>query len=241
MKIIENLDQVPLDDSQQQKSSRFKTIAVIAEIAFVVILLICWFVIPGIRESKNLWVLFFYNFPSQFLIAIVPHEPVYFYFAKFYPALTVTLVAVAGTVLTEYINYFVFQYFMDFKLLQKALANKYVKKLIDLFNKAPFIALFVAGLTPIPFYPFRFIAVFARYPVLKYLAAVFVARSLRFYIFALFGKALDMSDGMLLAFFGVLILITALQFLHSARKIRKNRAVAMREAVGEPLGVKEAK
>ncbi|MFZ0390446.1 MAG: VTT domain-containing protein [Calditrichia bacterium] len=197
---------------------------VVGEITFVALLLLAWFVFEEVRTSKHLAILFLYSFPSQFLIAVVPHEPVYFYFSKFYSPLTITMVATAGLVLTEFINYHVFDYFADFNLIRKAKENRYVQKLIRLFNKAPFWALFIAALTPIPFYPFRFIVVLARYSLLKYLLAVFISRSIRLYIFALVGKSINLSDNLLLLFFLVLLLVAVIQMLQGARKWRLNRA-----------------
>lgn len=236
---MKNSDTVSFQKTAQAVSSRLKAIIVAVEICFVLTLLGLWLSVPGLQESKSLWVLFLYNFPSQFLVAVVPHEPVYFYFSKFYSPLAVTAVALAGTMITEYINYSVFQYFLDFKLLKKAMGNRYVQKLISLFNKAPFSALSIAAVSPIPFYPFRFLAVMSHYPLAKYLLAVFCARSIRFYLFAIFGAALNLSDGLLLAFFGVLILITALQFLHSALKLRANRRRVRNETPEEPSPVEE--
>ena len=46
------------------------------QLSFVLVLLIVWATSKSIQESKSLWVLFFYSFPSEFLIATIPHEPV---------------------------------------------------------------------------------------------------------------------------------------------------------------------
>ncbi|MEJ2634218.1 MAG: VTT domain-containing protein [Calditrichia bacterium] len=232
---MKNFEEIPAPASARHGNFTLKTVVIIAELLFVFLLLGLWLSIPAIRDSRNLWILFLYSFPSQFLMAVVPHEPVYFYFSKFYSPLTVTFVAVAGTVLTEYINYSVFQYFMDFKVLQKVKDNKYVQKLIRLFKKAPFLALWIAGVTPIPFYPFRFIVVVAEYPLLKYLAAVLFARSVRFYLFALFGRALNIPDNLLILFFAVLILVALLQMLQSARKWKKAEKAKKEATISEPL------
>jgi ribonucleoside-triphosphate reductase len=63
-----------------------------------------------------------------------------------------------------------------------------------LFNKAPFVALLVAGFTPVPFYPFRFLVVLARYPLPKYVLAIFLSRTPRFYLLALLGHIFKIPD-----------------------------------------------
>ena len=135
--------------------TRIRIVVFILEISLIIALLVSWFSFNSIQNSKNLWVLFFYSFPCQFLIAIVPHEPVFFYFSKFYAPVTVTMVSVSGTLLTEILNYSTFKFIVDLKSFNKISLSGFVKKIVNMFNKAPFLALWIAGLTPVPFYPFR--------------------------------------------------------------------------------------
>ena len=157
--------------------------------------------------------LFFYSFPSEFLIAIVPHEPVLLFFGKFYQPLTVAVVAVIGTVMTEAINYSVFKLVTDSNFFQKIRHRKMATKIVELFNRTPFVALLVAGLTPVPFYPFRFLVVLARYPLVKYLLAVFLSRTPRFFILALAGYMIKIPDYLLIVIFIVLISVANVPLL----------------------------
>jgi membrane protein YqaA with SNARE-associated domain len=168
-------------------------------------------------------VLFFYSFPSEFLIAIVPHEPVLLYFGKFYQPLTVALVAIIGTVMTEAINYSVFKLVIDSNLFKKIHQGKMVIKIVELFKKAPFVALLVAGLTPVPFYPFRFLVVLTRYPLVKYLLAVFLSRTPRFFILALAGYMINIPDYLLIAIFIVLISAANIPLLRRFLKDRQQK------------------
>jgi len=215
----------PLSSTQPEKSSstksKLKTTFVILEIFLVLVLLILWFSSSSLRNSKNLWILFLYNFPSQFFIAVVPHEPVFLYFSKFYSTWTVTSVAIAGTFITELFNYSVLQYFSDFKLFKKLTANKFVKNLVNLFQKAPFIALIIAGVTPVPFYPFRFLVVISNYPLTKYALAVFLSRTFRFYLLAELGQALQIPDTYLILFFVLLVVIGVVPVLKNFYKSLK--------------------
>jgi membrane protein YqaA with SNARE-associated domain len=190
------------------------------EVVFVAGLLVWWLTSDSLRDNKSLWVLFLYCFPAEFIIATVPHEPVLLYFAKFYSPLTVALVSVAGTVLTEVLNYTVFKYVADFKVFQKMLASRAVQKAVHLFSRAPFAALWVAGFTPIPFYPFRFLVVIARYPLGKYILAVITSRAPRMYLIALAARAIRVPDSVILIITGVLIVAANVPIL---RKLFKRR------------------
>lgn len=184
----------PIPPGTKVAPSKIRTLTFILELALIITLLVLWFSSASIRESKNLWIFFFYSFPAEFLIAIVPHEPVLLYFSKFYSPLAVTLVAITGTVLAEMINYSVFKYVGDLKPFNRVRHTKWVSKTIELFNKVPFVALLVAGFTPVPFYPFRFLVVLARYPLPKYVLAIFLSRTPRFYLLALLGHIFKIPD-----------------------------------------------
>jgi len=198
-----------------------KTAIFVAEIAFVAGLLIWWLTSSSLRESKSLWVLFLYCFPAEFIIATVPHEPVLLYFGKFYSPLTVALISVAGTALTEVLNYTVFKYVADLKVFRKMLESKTVQKTVNLFKKAPFAALWVAGFTPIPFYPFRFLVVIARYPIVKYILAVITSRGPRMYLLALAARVIQFPDYALVILMAVLIAAANLPILRKVLKRNK--------------------
>ena len=198
-----------------------KSLIFFLEIGLILFLLIWWLSSDSVQESKNLWVLFFYCFPSEFLVAIVPHEPVLLYFGKFYSPQVVALVSVAGTVMTEILNYSAFKYVSDTKFFQRVSHRKTVIRIIEYFKKAPFIALCIAGFTPVPFYPFRFMVVMAKYPLWRYILAVFLSRTPRFFIIALVGHTIKFPDYFLAVLFVALIVLANIPLL---RKVFKRRA-----------------
>jgi len=111
----------PSPAKSREIPSKIKTLIFVLQIIVVAALLVVWLSSESIQKSKNLWVLFIYSFPSQFLIPIVPHEPVLLYFGKFYSPLTVALVDIAGTLLTEALNYSVFKFIVDTNFFQQGL------------------------------------------------------------------------------------------------------------------------
>ena len=201
--------------------SKFRILTFVLEITLIFALLVLWLSFESIRKSKNLWIFFFYNFPSQFLVAIVPHEPVHLYFSKFYSPLVVTAVASAGTLLAEIINYSVFKFVGDLKPFNRIRHTRWVSRIIELFKKAPFVALLVAGFTPVPFYPFRFLVVLAHYPLPKYALAVLLSRTPRFFLLALFGHIFKIPDYVLPIIFIALAIPLAYPLMRGL--LKKNR------------------
>ncbi len=198
-----------------------KTILVILEVSFVAALFVLWFGSESFRKSHNIWILFLFAFPANFLAAVVPYDPTIIYFGKFYPPLSVTLIGVAGVVVVEGVNYSILRFISESKLLVKVEHNKFIKKIIDLFGKAPFAALCLAGFLPIPFYPFRFLVALSRYPFIKYLLSVFLSKAPRIFILALAGYVINIPDHLFFFFFIALIMI--MYFLFVLNQLRERR------------------
>ncbi|MDW7679605.1 MAG: hypothetical protein SCK70_03525 [bacterium] len=194
------------------------------EIILVLALLVLWLSSEKLQQSRNLWVLFFYSIPCQFLIAIVPHEPVFLYFSKFYQPLTVTLVSVSGAILTEILNYSTFGFIVDLSNFDRLKHSGIVARIIGFFHRAPFLVLWIAGFTPIPFYPFRFLVVLAKYPLGKYLLSVALSRTPRFFLLALLGYAFKLPDWALAALFVSMILLMNIPIvLKQIQRYRKKK------------------
>lgn len=207
-----------------------------AEIVFVVTLFIWWFSSDTAQTSRSLWVLFFYCFPAEFIVAAVPHEPVLLFFTKFYPPSIIALTSAAGTLLAEALNYTAFNYVTDLSGFKKLRKPGAVEKIVNLFHRAPFAALWVAGLTPIPFYPFRFLVVLARYPLWKYLLAVLVSRTPRFFLIAFFGRLLKIPDYLLAGLFIILILVANVPLLGRLFRKKHNRLPPLEVRKGGDAG-----
>lgn len=185
----------------------------IFQISFVITLLVVWLSSESLRQSKSLLVFFLYTIPSNFLIAVVPYDPSVLYFGKFHPSLNVAMIGIAGTLVTEILNYSVFKFVTDLNAFKKIRHKKIISKPVDLFNKAPFPALLIAAFLPIPFYPFRFLVVIAHYPLIKYIVAVFIGRAPRLYLIALFGHIIKLPDYILLILFFAFAIGLYLPFL----------------------------
>jgi hypothetical protein len=165
-----------------------------AELLFVAALAAIWFAWPPVRASGSLLVFFVYGIPCEFLVSVVPHEPAVLYMATFHDPLVVALVAGAGTLVAEIVNYELLQYLRNAQSLVRISRTRTIRKLSSAFDRAPFASLWVAGFVPvIPFLPFRALVLLSGYPRGRYLAAAVTSRSARFYLVALLGAAIRPS------------------------------------------------
>jgi membrane protein YqaA with SNARE-associated domain len=90
-----------------------------------------------------------------------------------------------------------------------------------LYNRVTFISLVIAGFTPIPFEPFRFLAAATKYSRGRYALAIFIGRAPRYYILGKFQRMLHIPRSILIGSI-FLILIIALVRMLWKRKYQKN-------------------
>ena len=194
---------------------------VILSIAVIIIPL--WVTVFYYPQFSDLWILFLLTLPAEFIIAVVPHEPILFYFSKNYDPLIVTGVSVTGTLIIEYINYVLVKLFSRIKRIEDVKNHHMFQKTLHYFLLAPFISLLVAALTPIPFYPFRILAPLSGYSVKKYLTAIFLGRAPRFYILAYFGYIVRFSNTVIVVLFILLFIIV---IIHIKREREKTQSMS---------------
>jgi membrane protein YqaA with SNARE-associated domain len=204
---------MPETDPGKRPRRRLRTALLGIESVFVLVLLVVWLATPSVRHSKSLWVLFFFCFPSQFVLAALPHEPVILFFGKFHSAWAVALAATAGTLITEVINYSIFETLCDLKSFQRIRQGRLIARFVSLFRKAPFLTLWIAGLTPVPFYPFRFLVALSKYPMPLYVLAILLSRFPRFFLLAALGRAFDVPNGLIIGLFLVMLLAALVPFV----------------------------
>ena len=225
-----------VEEASARTRSRLRTAVFALENALVVVLAAWWLLWGRLGHANGLLVLFLYCFPSEFLIAPLPHEPVLLYFGKIYSAFTVAAVSVAGTVLVEALNYHSFRFVADVRPLRRVVRSRWIARAVALFRRWPFLTLCAFSLAPVPFYPFRFLVVLARYPLSRYLLAIFVSRGLRFYLLALLGSAVRLPDGLFAAVCAVFLLfsIGPLLPLSFRRRRQPSAEIARSEAEAAP-------
>jgi membrane protein YqaA with SNARE-associated domain len=174
-------------------------------VALVLGLLAVWLASEAVRAADHLGILFLYSFPSEFLVGLVPHEPVLIHYGRSHPAWVVAAVAAVGTVLAEAFNYSIFGYVYERPSLQGVADKPVIRSVVELFERSPFAAIVVAGFSPVPFFPVRFLVVMTAYPLARYLAGVALSRTPRFFILAALGGLFEIPSGALAALMVVLL------------------------------------
>jgi len=158
-------------------------------------------------RSRSYLYLAFYAIPANTAITVFPHEPVLVYFGKFANVWLTAAAATVGTVAAGYMDHTVFTPVLNLKGRQAYKERALYRRAAEWFARWPFPTLVVAGFTPVPFWPFKFLSFSAHYPLGRYLAALVVGRFPRYVILAWVGRALDVPNWILFGFFLVVIVL----------------------------------
>jgi membrane protein YqaA with SNARE-associated domain len=133
-----------------------------------------------------------YTAASNFFIPWLPHEPMVLFYGDHYSPWLVALVGGAATCWIEFFNYSLLKVLLNVRQVRELTQKRPYQIAERWFNKRPFPVLVFAGASPIPYAPFRVFSVSSDYPRGRYLLAVFVGRTPRYYLLALTGEAVQL-------------------------------------------------
>ncbi len=200
----------------------FKGKWLIFEFIFLLCCLISLFAWKFYPPYRGLVKYFFYTIISHLYISVFPHEPVLLYYGKIYNSFSIAVIGGIAATLAGFIDYETINSVVKIKSVKNFYSGaKLYQKAVKFFSKAPFLMIFIAALTPVPFYPFKFLATASDYPENKYLLALFVGRTPRYFILAYTGKVINIPNWILIVAFVALFLWGGIKKLQDYIKNRK--------------------
>lgn len=189
-------------------------------------------------SSNSYLYLVFYAIPANSAVSVFPHEPVVIYFGSNGNIWYTALAASIGTLIAGWLDHSVFVPVMNLQSLAGYKDKAWYQKIARLFMKYPYLVIVVTGFTPIPFFPFKFLAFSVHYPLWKYLGALLTGRFPRYVMLAWVGSLFEIPTWVLFAFFGLVIAVYAYKAIPKAvTYVREARA---RRATGAPSGAAAA-
>lgn len=185
-------------------------------------------------ESDSYIYLAFYSIPANTAISVFPHEPVLIYFGKVGELIPTALWASAGTFVAGIMDHTVFVPVLNHENIRAYKDKKFYRKVMRYFLKWPFMTLIATGFTPIPFFPFKFLAFSIGYPMWKYVTALLVARFPRYYLYALLGATIPIPNWVLIASVAFIFSLYGVKAVPMAiGKLRARRAQSRRAGTQE--------
>jgi membrane protein YqaA with SNARE-associated domain len=153
-----------------------------------------------------LW-LFFYSIPANTAISVFPHEPAIVFCGQHFNLLLVAVVAALGNLAAGWVDYHFFTPMLKMKFTEGYRKTRAYIRAERWFDRAPFWAIVIFALTPLPFYIVKFFAFSTGYSMWKYMTGIFIGRLPRFYLLAAAGYFLKVPSWMMLTFFGGVFLV----------------------------------
>jgi uncharacterized membrane protein YdjX (TVP38/TMEM64 family) len=120
-------------------------------------------------------------------------EPMLMVAGRIYPPLVVALVAVAGNLYMDYVNYHLYGAALRHPRLERARSSALVQRLLVLLQQRPFFAVWLCSWSPIPYWVVAALAPMSRYPMKKFLLATFLGRFPRVWFFAALGLVVPVA------------------------------------------------
>lgn len=148
-----------------------------------------------------------YSFATNCAISFFPHEVILIDYGKFMNLWVLAGLATVGSVIAGYFDYKFFTVTLNLPYSAKYKATKTYQKAEYWFNRFPFTSILIAGFTPVPFYPIKFMVFTTKYSFPKYLIGILISRFPRYYLIALGGFILNVPDWLIFASFALLLLV----------------------------------
>jgi uncharacterized membrane protein YdjX (TVP38/TMEM64 family) len=147
-------------------------------------------------------VLFAYAFASNVALAVLPHEPAVIWYGARLGVWATTAIATGGTVLAAFVDHRLFAPLVE-RLRRRSHAPAAFAERV--FRRWPFLIIAISGLTPLPFFPLKVMALATGYPLARYATAVGARCLPRYALLAWLGTAVRLPAWLFVALFAILL------------------------------------
>ena len=147
------------------------------------------------------------------------YEPVLMVFGKLYPPLLIAAVGATLSCGVEAINYKVYNWMAGIPQLDRLREKAVSGRLVKLFEKKPFLVVWLFAWTPAPDWAARILGVLSGFPLRKYVLAFLLGRFPKFLFLAWLGRELPISTRAL-----ILIAVATVFIGYGTAIIRARRA-----------------
>ena len=126
-------------------------------------------------------------------------DPLLLEVGKYAGTLTVTVVATAIYMYTEFVNWYIYSWVLNWNRLESFRGNRMVRWGVDRFATAPATTTIFFAFTPLPFWVVRGLAILHHYPLRRFMVATAIGRFPRFFGYAWLGSAISIPTWVIIA------------------------------------------
>jgi len=138
------------------------------------------------------------------------------FLGRSYSPLLVAAVGTSGSAVASIIIYYLLIGLSKKERMRKIENSRLIRSWRAMSRKCPFLSLVVFNAIPLPIEPSRFLAIFNRYSITKYVMAISLGRFIRYFLLAALGETFQISNVTLIVLTVVLIVAPLL-----AKKLKK--------------------
>lgn len=164
------------------------------------------------------------------------YEPILMIFGRVYSPVLVAAVGTAGILYVEYVNFRLHARVLRTDALESVRESWAVEKVVDLFDRAPVLTIWLCSWSILPYWPLRIIAPVAGYPVKKVLAVTLFGRFPRLWLFAALGGWWGIDTKWLLVLTVLTVAVGVGLWLYRRKKGRTRRRLIAAQDRPEPPG-----
>lgn len=186
--------------------------------AFVLTILLIFTFLHNQRGVKLTF--FFLYMTAACTFFPLPTPQIVIKYGELFNPFLVAIIGGIGTTLGTLIDYGLFSFAFRYEKVNRINKTRIYQYSVRFFQKIAFISLVVAGFTPIPFDPFRFLAISMKYSKIKYVLAVFISRSLRYFLLAKVGEEYGIPDSILWGSLALMIVAALVREIFKKLKSR---------------------
>jgi hypothetical protein len=126
-------------------------------------------------------------------------DPLLMEVGKYAAPIWVTLVATGIYMYTEFLNWHIYAWVLNWDRMDGFRHNRWVRWGVDRFGTAPITTIIFFAATPLPFWVVRGLAILHRYSLTRFMVATAVGRFPRFFVYAWLGAALSVPTYLIIA------------------------------------------
>ena len=127
------------------------------------------------------------------------------FLGKSHPPLLVAAVGTSGSAVSSVIIYYLVTKLSKKGRMRRIENSRLIRSWKALARKSPFLSLVVFNAIPLPIEPSRFLAIFNRYRITRYVTAISLGRFARYFLLAALGQTFRIPNSVLIALTLVLI------------------------------------
>ncbi len=207
--------------------TRYKRVLIYFTIGLAMLLAALAVMLPGYRLM-----IAFFIYTATLNSGLIPFPTMTFaiFLGKSHSPFLVAAVGMLGSAVSSIVMYYLVTKLSKKERVRRIENSRHIKSWKALTHRSPFLSLLVFNTIPLPVEPSRFLAIFNRYSVRKYVMAISLGRFVRYFLLAVLGEAFRIPNSILIASTVVLI---ASPFLVKGCK-KQSKGIANREEAEPP-------